>query len=117
VRGAAEGRVGCIYLDIDHFKQYNDKNGHAEGDAVLVKMARFLMRHVRAEEAVVRVGGDEFLVVLCDSDEDQTEHVVARLSAAAPTSAPVPFSMGGPREEMARRSKTLWFAQTTSCWR
>ena len=61
---------------------------------MLVKMARFLMRHVRAEEAVVRVGGDEFLVVLCDSGEDQTEHVVARLRAAAPTSAPVPFSMG-----------------------
>ncbi len=89
-----KGEWGCIYLDIDHFKQYNDKNGHAEGDAVLVRMARFLMRHVRAEEAVVRVGGDEFLVVLCDSDEDQTEHVVTRLRAAAPTSAPVPFSMG-----------------------
>jgi len=89
-----KGEWGCIYLDIDHFKQYNDTNGHAEGDAVLVKMARFLMRHVRAEEAVVRVGGDEFLVVLCDSDEDQTEHVVARLRAAAATSAPVPFSMG-----------------------
>ncbi len=89
-----KGEWGCIYLDIDHFKQYNDTNGHAEGDSVLVKMARFLMRHVRAEEAVVRVGGDEFLVVLCDSDDDQTEHVVARLRAAAPTSAPVPFSMG-----------------------
>ena len=89
-----KGEWGCIYLDIDHFKQYNDTNGHADGDAVLVKMARFLMRHVRAEEAVVRVGGDEFLVVLCDSGDDQTEHVVARLRAAAPTSAPVPFSMG-----------------------
>ena len=89
-----KGEWGCIYLDIDHFKQYNDSNGHADGDAVLVKMARFLMRHVRAEEAVVRVGGDEFLVVLCDSGEDQTEHVVARLREAAPTSAPVPFSMG-----------------------
>ena len=89
-----KGEWGCIYLDIDHFKQYNDNNGHAEGDSVLVKMARFLMRHVRAEEAVVRVGGDEFLVVLCDSDEDQTDHVVARLRDAAPTSAPVPFSMG-----------------------
>jgi diguanylate cyclase (GGDEF)-like protein/PAS domain S-box-containing protein len=89
-----KGEWGCIYLDIDHFKQYNDSNGHAEGDAVLVKMARFLMRHVRAEEAVVRVGGDEFLVVLCDSGEDQTEHVVSRLRTAAPNSAPVPFSMG-----------------------
>lgn len=89
-----KGEWGCIYLDIDHFKQYNDRNGHAEGDAVLVKMARFLMRHVRAEEAVVRVGGDEFLVVLCDSDLDQTDHVAARLRAAGPTSAPGPFSMG-----------------------
>jgi diguanylate cyclase (GGDEF)-like protein/PAS domain S-box-containing protein len=89
-----KGEWGCIYLDIDHFKQYNDRNGHAEGDSVLVKMARFLMRHVRAEEAVVRVGGDEFLVVLCDSNDDQTEHVAARLRAAAASSAPVPFSMG-----------------------
>lgn len=89
-----KGEWGCIYLDVDRFKQYNDTKGHAEGDGVLVKMARFLMRHVRAEEAVVRVGGDEFLVVLCDSDKDQTEHVVARLRAAAPMSAPVPFSMG-----------------------
>ena len=89
-----KGEWGCIYLDIDHFKQYNDRNGHAEGDSVLVKMARFLMRHVRAEEAVVRVGGDEFLVVLCDSDLDQTDHVAARLRMAAATSAPVPFSMG-----------------------
>ena len=89
-----KGEWGCIYLDIDHFKQYNDTNGHAEGDSVLVKMARFLMRHVRAEEAVVRVGGDEFLVVLCDSGQDQTDHVAARLRTAAATSAPVPFSMG-----------------------
>jgi len=89
-----KGEWGCIYLDIDHFKQYNDRNGHAEGDSVLVKMARFLMRHVRAEEAVVRVGGDEFLVVLCDSNDDQTEHVAARLRSAAASSAPVPFSMG-----------------------
>jgi diguanylate cyclase (GGDEF)-like protein/PAS domain S-box-containing protein len=89
-----KGEWGCIYLDIDHFKQYNDTNGHAEGDSILVKMARFLMRHVRAEEAVVRVGGDEFLVVLCDSGDEQTENVAARLRAAASMSAPAPFSMG-----------------------
>jgi diguanylate cyclase (GGDEF)-like protein/PAS domain S-box-containing protein len=89
-----KGEWGCIYLDIDHFKQYNDTNGHAEGDSVLVKMARFLMRHVRAEEAVVRVGGDEFLVVLCDSGSEQTENIAARLREAAAESAPVPFSMG-----------------------
>jgi diguanylate cyclase (GGDEF)-like protein/PAS domain S-box-containing protein len=89
-----KGEWGAIYLDIDHFKQYNDTNGHAEGDSILVKMARFLMRHVRAEEAVVRVGGDEFLVVLCDSGHEQTEKVAARLRAAASINAPAPFSMG-----------------------
>jgi diguanylate cyclase (GGDEF)-like protein/PAS domain S-box-containing protein len=89
-----DGEWGCIYLDIDHFKQFNDKNGHSEGDNVLVKMARYLMRHVRAEEAVVRVGGDEFLVVLCDTGEQQTKQVVSRLKSAAPESAPAQFSMG-----------------------
>src|SRR5204862_6947734 len=103
-----KGEWGCIYLDIDHFKQYNDRNGHAEGDAILVKMARFLMRHVRAEEAVVRVRGAELLGALCDSDEDQTEHVVSRLRASAPHSAPVPFSWG-----CAARRGTASFANTT----
>jgi diguanylate cyclase (GGDEF)-like protein/PAS domain S-box-containing protein len=85
---------GCIYLDIDHFKQFNDTNGHAEGDNVLVKMARYLMRHVRAEEAVIRIGGDEFLVVLCDAGEEQTKQVATRLRDTAATSAPAQFSMG-----------------------
>lgn len=85
---------GCIYLDIDHFKQFNDIHGHTEGDSVLVKMARYLMRHVRAEEAVVRIGGDEFLVVLCDAGEKQTRQVATRLRATGPTSAPAQFSMG-----------------------
>jgi diguanylate cyclase (GGDEF)-like protein/PAS domain S-box-containing protein len=92
--GDPEGEWGCIYLDIDHFKQFNDKNGHSEGDNVLVKMARYLMRYVRAEEAVVRVGGDEFLVVLCDTGENQTKQVVSRLKSAARESAPAQFSMG-----------------------
>jgi diguanylate cyclase (GGDEF)-like protein len=89
-----ESEWGCIYLDIDHFKQFNDTNGHAEGDSILVKMARYLMRHVRAEEAVVRIGGDEFLVVLCDAGEEQTRQVASRLRKTASTSAPAQFSMG-----------------------
>lgn len=85
---------GCIYVDVDHFKQYNDLNGHAAGDTVLLKMSRFLMRHVRAEEAVVRMGGDEFLVVLLGTSEEDTERVARRLQAAAKDTAPVPFSLG-----------------------
>lgn len=85
---------GCVYVDIDHFKQYNDVHGHASGDAVLVKMSRFLMRHVRAEEPVVRMGGDEFLVGLFSTDLPATEMIARRLEAAGAERGPVSFTLG-----------------------
>jgi diguanylate cyclase (GGDEF)-like protein/PAS domain S-box-containing protein len=93
-RQAAGDGWGCIYIDIDNFKHYNDQFGHPAGDAVLVKMSRFLMRYVRAEEAVVRMGGDEFLVVLSDASLEATERVMQRLRAAAMDTAPVSFTLG-----------------------
>ncbi len=51
------GAWGCIMVDLDYFKQYNDEFGHEAGDAVLNRVARFLMRQTRAEEAAVRMGG------------------------------------------------------------
>jgi len=85
---------GCIYVDIDHFKQYNDVHGHAAGDSILVKMSRFLMRNVRAEEPVVRMGGDEFLVALFDTGLSETEAIARRLEKAAHERGPVSFSLG-----------------------
>ena len=85
---------GCIYVDIDHFKQYNDTHGHAAGDKVLVKMTRFLMRHVRAEEPVIRMGGDEFLIALFDTSLKETEMVARRLEKAGKEKGPVSFSLG-----------------------
>jgi diguanylate cyclase (GGDEF)-like protein len=85
---------GCLFVDIDHFKVYNDRWGHLEGDNVLKRMARFLMRSVRVEESVIRIGGDEFVIVLEDADELETETVADRLRAEALDRAPVPFSLG-----------------------
>lgn len=85
---------GCVFIDIDHFKQYNDHYGHQMGDNTLIRMSRFLMRQVRAEEPVVRVGGDEFVVVLRGASEAQTRGVAERMQAAALRTAPVPFSLG-----------------------
>ncbi len=95
-RMSAEGesRWGCIFIDIDHFKLYNDAYGHRSGDQVLQKIARFLLRQVRAEEPVVRIGGDEFLIVLVGDNATRTEHVAQRLQHAAARSAPVAFSLG-----------------------
>jgi diguanylate cyclase (GGDEF)-like protein/PAS domain S-box-containing protein len=84
----------CIFIDIDHFKQYNDTHGHQMGDHTLIRMSRFLMRQVRAEEAVVRIGGDEFLILLEGATEAHAEMVARRLQQAALRTAPVPFSLG-----------------------
>jgi diguanylate cyclase (GGDEF)-like protein/PAS domain S-box-containing protein len=91
---SAESPFGCIFIDIDHFKQYNDIHGHAMGDTTLVRMSRFLMRQVRAEEPVIRLGGDEFLILLNPADEDAVEMVARRMQQAASRTAPVPFSLG-----------------------
>ncbi len=85
---------GCVFIDIDHFKQYNDQHGHQMGDNTLIRMSRFLMRQVRAEEPVVRVGGDEFVIVLRGASRTQAEMVADRLRSAALRTAPVPFSLG-----------------------
>jgi diguanylate cyclase (GGDEF)-like protein/PAS domain S-box-containing protein len=87
-------RCGCVFVDVDNFKQYNDQWGHREGDEVLRRMARFLMRYVRAEEAVVRIGGDEFVILLHGRDADSTKLVADRLRIEALERAPVPFSLG-----------------------
>lgn len=89
-----EATWGVIYIDVNHFKHYNDRYGHQAGDTVLVRMSRFLLGQVRAEEAVVRVGGDEFVVVLTGADVERTHSIALRLQQAALHSAPVPFSLG-----------------------
>ncbi len=85
---------GCIFVDIDNFKIYNDQYGHDVGDETLRRLSRFLMRQVRAEEPVVRMGGDEFLVVLAGATARRTEAVARRLRLAGAEGAPVSFSMG-----------------------
>lgn len=53
---------GCLVFDLDHFKEINDTQGHAQGDAVLIQFAAFLESKIIDDEVVIRLGGDEFLV-------------------------------------------------------
>jgi GGDEF domain-containing protein len=62
-------------------------------------MARFLMREVRSDEPVIRLGGDEFLVVLTGDNSARTSLVAVRLRHAAARSAPVAFSLGWAKRE------------------
>jgi diguanylate cyclase len=65
--------------DIDDFKQVNDRFGHVVGDEVLAETAAILKSCVRGSDFVVRYGGDEFLLVLSETDEPGANAVVARI--------------------------------------
>jgi diguanylate cyclase (GGDEF)-like protein len=62
VRTAAP--LAAVMLDIDHFKGFNDSHGHEAGDAMLRASGAFLLQNVRQTDAVFRMGGEEFLVLL-----------------------------------------------------
>jgi diguanylate cyclase (GGDEF)-like protein len=67
------------YLDIDDFKQINDRFGHKSGDELLRVVARTLMAHLRRTDIIARVGGDEFILLLPESDEKSGAEAVSRL--------------------------------------
>ena len=74
--------LSCMVLDIDHFKQFNDTHGHAVGDRVLRGVATALRRAARMEEAVCRIGGEEFLVLCPYTTVVQAQAAANRLRQA-----------------------------------
>ncbi len=85
---------GVVIADIDRFKDYNDLHGHETGDRVLVRVARFLTGEARPEDAVVRIGGDEFLILLTGATARSAETVAKRLRATVREKVPVGLSYG-----------------------
>lgn len=79
-----------LMLDLDHFKQVNDRYGHAAGDAVLREFARRLVGAVRDTDVVGRYGGEEFAVLLPDTDESAGRVIAERIRAAI---AEQPFAL------------------------
>jgi diguanylate cyclase (GGDEF)-like protein/PAS domain S-box-containing protein len=81
----AESMLCLAIVDLDHFKAYNDANGHLAGDEMLRSCAIAWDSELRGEDAIVRFGGEEFLIVLPDTEPEQGVEIVERLRAATPT--------------------------------
>ena len=98
-----DGDTGVLVVDVDHFKAINDSYGHGVGDVVLAQIAATLGAELPAGGTVVRMGGEEFLVVLPGAAEDQVHAAGERMRravAASPCTAnghtvPLTVSIGG----------------------
>ncbi|MBK3331586.1 diguanylate cyclase [Persephonella atlantica] len=71
--------IGILMIDIDFFKQINDKYGHDVGDIVLKKVADVIRNTVREADIVIRYGGEEFMVLLIDVQEGKSEEIAEKI--------------------------------------
>ena len=83
------GRVAVIFSDLDHFKLVNDTFGHKAGDELLRAVAQRLAAFLRASETVARIGGDEFVVLIEQAEEDRSDPAVVIERLAAALSEPI----------------------------
>jgi diguanylate cyclase (GGDEF)-like protein len=75
-------QLGVLMVDLDHFKKINDVHGHLVGDQAIVALARCLQAQTRTSDAVVRYGGEEFVVLLLDTDAAGARQTAERIRTA-----------------------------------
>ncbi len=85
--------LALALLDLDNFKRINDNHGHQTGDEVLRRVASRLLSAVRGDDAICRLGGDEFLVLMADTDANIANRVAERIRHVI-TDTPVPTRDG-----------------------
>lgn len=82
-RTKRSGHSLCLLmLDVDHFKHYNDRNGHLAGDQVLVEVARRIKGSIRSVDLIARFGGEEFIVLLTGADLQVGRKVAEKIRSA-----------------------------------
>lgn len=87
-------KVALFVVDMDGFKEINDTLGHAAGDLVLVAVAQRLRESVRGTDSVLRIGGDEFIVVMPDVQEERDiRRLAAKITAAVLSGGPEGLEM------------------------
>lgn len=119
--------VTLAYIDVDRFKQINDRFGHITGDRLLALVARTIQANVRQGDIAARVGGDEFAVLLPDAGPQSAAIVLQKLHAILDGAMrqmnwPVTFSLGAVSfqfppasvEEMISQADQAMYAAKTS---
>jgi len=75
-------QVVCLYADVDHFKSLNDTLGHDKGDQLLHRVSTIMRQDVRANDPLIRMGGDEFVLLMPGSSERKARAIAAAIVAA-----------------------------------
>jgi len=80
-----------IMLDVDHFKKFNDTYGHDLGDAVLKELGKYLQENIRGEDLACRYGGEEFIIILVETDTAQATTKAERIRAEIAETISIPY--------------------------
>jgi diguanylate cyclase (GGDEF)-like protein len=75
----SKSALSCCVIDLDHFKEVNDRYGHSIGDRVLKSLAQLLVRRLRQSDIVGRYGGEEFVIVFPATDLHRAENILNEL--------------------------------------
>lgn len=85
--------LALLFMDLDHFKSINDGHGHATGDGVLTAVGEVLLRELRNDDLAARIGGEEFVILLANSDSASALATAERLCRSVERAAgPVPVT-------------------------
>jgi diguanylate cyclase (GGDEF)-like protein/PAS domain S-box-containing protein len=108
LQAAHDQAWGCVLVDIDYFRQLNASEGRARGDELLREMAALLDNSSGSGDVVVRLGADEFAVLMPQANENTVRELAERLGAASRDGMPAVFSLGwAVREEDESLESTL----------
>lgn len=106
--------LSLVIVDIDRFKSINDTHGHPVGDVVLREVARRLTQEVRSVDRVVRFGGEEFALIIMESDQDASFDTARRVCAAierepvlATATLPLSVTVSAGSATMPRDARTV----------
>ncbi|HET8644371.1 MAG TPA: diguanylate cyclase, partial [Vicinamibacteria bacterium] len=87
--------LSLLFIDLDHFKQYNDRWGHLEGDAELRRVAAQVLKSIRSTDTAYRYGGEELAVLLPSCPKEQAVRVAEKLRNAVSAGTQKPGRFGG----------------------